>query len=120
MNVTIYTSERGMPLVYTGLPPQHRPILTVENYLKWYNLHVIDQSGKVTKVCDHPDFNAADSKIVDGAAVSVFSDHVWNPAYVEALAEALNLEVCDRSMEIIIGRWVSEIEERQWSLKRKK
>lgn len=88
-----YVSDRGMPLVYWGAP-RDAPIVTVENYCKWYGLHILYPNGDVMKV-SFPD---------DG-----FVDHVPNPAAVERFADKHGYYLCTESLEMITGRWQIEV-----------
>ena len=47
----MYLSERGHTLVYWS-PPSEVPVLTVENYVKWYGLYLVHPDGRVG-VGDH-------------------------------------------------------------------
>ena len=87
-----YRSDRGMYLVFQEVV-KYMPVLTVENYCKWYCLYLVDSSGDVTPV-DFPE---------DG-----YTDHVPHPDAVEALAESRGWVVDEQSMEMIIGRYMLE------------
>ena len=88
----VYKSDRGMLLVFQEIDAGI-PVLTVENYCKWYCLYLVDSSGDVTPV-DFPE---------DG-----YTDHVPYPDAVEALAESRGWVVDEQSMEMIIGRYMLE------------
>jgi hypothetical protein len=95
----VYMSERGHPLVYHGSPGKV-PILTVENYLKWYSLYLVNPDGSVEPV-DFPE---------DG-----YCDHVPYPAAVEEMAADRGWVGCYESLEMIVGRYVLEFLDRDVS-----
>ena len=91
-NKTNYYSERGMQLIYIGSPAD-KPIITVENYTKWYNLYKIDTDGTVTKITDdYPDW----------------LDHCPIPSSVLTYAKEKNWYIDEQSIEMIIGRLIKE------------
>jgi hypothetical protein len=55
-----YISPYGNPLVYTGEPGE-RPILTCENYCKWYALFAVLPDGTIDRV----DFPGQDDRFPD-------------------------------------------------------
>ena len=85
-----YYSPRGKQLVFIG-EPMYVPIITVENYTKWYTLFTIQPDGKVEQL------------IIDG-----WIDHNPIPVEVYKYAEQNNMFVDEQSMEMIIGRFVQE------------
>lgn len=103
-----FYSDRGIPLVAWrdsewGSPKI--PIVTVENYCKWYSLYVIYQDESVGKF---------PYEFLEKAAKpneTIMSDHVFNPAIVQRAAEAAGYELCTESLEMIIGRWEREVRE---------
>lgn len=96
--LTIYLSDRKLPLVFTGVA-ELRPVLTVENYCKWYTLWLVGTDGSVTEV-EFPD--------PPGFQDSYCHDHVPNPEAVALFANQQDYDVDDQSMEMIIGRWERE------------
>jgi hypothetical protein len=98
MKNAIYYSDRGFPLVFTGVLRQgSSSVLTVENYLKWYSLYLVEPDGSV-RVIEFPD---------------EFCDHVPYPASVQKLANDNGWFMCSESMEMIVGRFVLEVECRE-------
>ena len=85
-----YYSPRGEQLVFIG-EPMDVPIITVENYTKWYTLFTIQPDGKVEPL------------IIDG-----WIDHNPIPVEVYKYAQQANMFVDEQSMEMIIGRFVQE------------
>jgi hypothetical protein len=95
----VYMSPRGNPLVYVGAPRKDlRGIITVENYMKWYELYVVASDGSVHKLEYDHTIN--------------FGSHTPLPSDVFAYAERNGMEVDQRSMEMIVGRWYMEAENR--------
>jgi len=93
---TAYFSERGIPLVYWGQPP-NKPTITVENYMKWYTLYVIKPNGEVTQLNTHDyDF--------DGG----WGDHIPHPQLVLDVAKKLDMEVDDNALDMVAGRYARE------------
>lgn len=87
-----YYSERGKQLIYIGSPAD-KPIITIENYTKWYNLYKVDTDGIVTKITDDiPDW----------------LDHCPIPNSVLTYAKEKNWYIDEQSMEMIIGRLIKE------------
>lgn len=106
-----FYSERGMPLVYWVKRPEYCytvPVLTVENYCKWYNLYLVMPNGRVQQI----NFTQLDD--VCTTAESPWCDHVPNPVVVERLAEASGWHLCSESIDMIRGRWAAEVLN-QWS-----
>ena len=97
----LYYSDRNIPLVYHGDPP-HAPLLTVENYLKWYSIHIIHPDGSVG-VVEH-------NELVDDA----WADHNFKPWVCHQISQALGYEWHDESLEMVIGRYVTECNEIPW------
>lgn len=95
----LYYSERDIPLVFYG-EPLATIVVTVENYCKWYGLHLVNQSGEVCRVPFPDDFCQSGE--------TAYCDHVPNPQVVRRWAHAMGYTVCDQSIEMIIGRWELE------------
>ena len=76
------------------------PILTVENYQKWYSLYLIDENRNVTVINDH------ETKSYSGIA---WHDHVPNPDFVIALAKDNGWHIDEVSLEAIVGRYMIEV-----------
>jgi hypothetical protein len=101
-------SPRGFPLVYNEPTPLHFPVLTVENYEKWYQLYSVSPGGVVNPVefqeietcwtCRHEKYWGR----------SAFVGHCPNPYAVEVFAHARGFLVCSQSLEMMIGRWQQE------------
>jgi hypothetical protein len=91
-----------MPLVYVD--DASGPVLTVENYLKWYQLFLVHKEV-VTPIYFH--------ELEPFAAemgCSAFVDHVPNPRVVEVFAEAKGFGLDGQAWEMMLGRWTWEVE----------
>lgn len=108
----LYFSDRDLPLIYCG-PPQRVPVLTVENYCKWYNLWLVTTDGKVRAY--RPSNELLKKIEPPGADIGLefgfYGDHTFNPALVAKAAEIEDFIMDEMSWEIIIGRWESETKE---------
>lgn len=98
-----YYSDRGIPLVYNGRPPRV-PVLTVENYLKWYALYAIEPDGTA-----HPVHYTAYSHLEPVFDGVLWADHCLNPAAYDAIADKLKMLTDGNSRDMIAGRWVNDI-----------
>ena len=99
-NVTYY-SDRLHPLVYRGIPSKETPILTVENYVKWYSLHLVQLDGSVV-VVQFPEWGPGGR--------SGFMDHVPDPIACQKLAADNDWVWDENSLDMIWGRWRREAE----------
>lgn len=86
------------------------PLVTVELYVKWYEIFVVHPSGSIQAVdfgqFDKPAFTDRNGKLyADGSA---YCDHVPNPRVVARWAEAHGYEVDERALELMHGRWELE------------
>lgn len=91
-----YLSARNIPLVFIEAKSTF-PILTVENYCKWYDVYLVQPDGKVEVVRD-PEF-----------AVNAWSDHVPRIKECLELADRLGAIWCENSLDMIVGRYQREI-----------
>lgn len=100
-----YLSERGIPLVYID-PPRDKPVLTVENYCKWYGFHLVHPDGSVTSLSsdDYYEIQSHDPSAISG-------DHLYSPRLYYRIVAALNLRRCSETIDMITGRWVREFDE---------
>jgi hypothetical protein len=95
-------SDRGIPLVWTG-PLLQCPVITVENYCKWYSPYVIMPDGVIRKITSEEICQATDDY-----SNAWHIDHCFHPKLLLKLAEMLNGEACEQSIEMAAGRWVME------------
>ena len=106
-------SDRGKPLAMSRTidvaHPKLMPIITVELYIKWYDLYVVQAGGIAYK------FDAAFPGVWDTVERkfdgSAYCDHVFNPKFVGELAGAIGGIVDDLAYELMIGRWEQEYKE---------
>jgi hypothetical protein len=98
----LHYSDRDIPLVYTG-PLLDCPIITVENYCKWYSPYVIMSDGVIRKITSEEICQATDEY-----SNAWHIDHCFHPKLLLKLAEMLNGEACEQSIEMAAGRWVME------------
>lgn len=104
MNPRTYLSRRGLPLLWIE-EPLADPVLTVENYVKWYWLHLVLPDGRVEEV----NFGALD-RLANRMGDTPYCDHVPNPRVVQRLADDHRWHLDPNALEMLIGRW--EIEAR--------
>jgi hypothetical protein len=97
-----YYSDRRHPLVFCGVSEEF-PVVTVENYVKWYEPWLVLPDGSVRKVT----FEKMESHAV-ALDTSAMGDHVFNPAVIERMALENGWLVDETSMDMIVGRWVRE------------
>ena len=98
---TIRFSERGIPLIYMYDTDPELPILTAEHYSKWYTLYLVHPDNTIEKI----DPYAIDSDIR-------FCDNVWHPDDIVNFVENNNLMIDGLFYEMLVGRWVTEVEEK--------
>ena len=98
----VYMSHRAIPLVYMEDPLDDFDVLTVENYQKWYGLHLVQPSGKIIEIPFPMD-------AIDCEGDIPFYDHVPNPRVVERFAKRMKHVVDDQALEMISGRWLAEV-----------
>ena len=104
-----YKSKRGLDLLWTGDALKlERPIITMESYCKWYGLHIIKPSTEPRMIgCDIEEVPFPD--IGEGTP---YADHAPNPKVVLKWAKQMNYDICDLSLEMMIGRWALEYEDK--------
>lgn len=98
----IYRSERGIKLMLRRRRIV-KPTITVEDYLKWYSLYIVNESGRVIPLS----FGDLPKPDLSGDGCS-YTDHVPNPRSVVLYANRHKYDVDDRSFECIVGRWELE------------
>lgn len=97
-----YYSERGMPLLYVH-EPDTIPVVTLENYTKWYTLHTVNPDGSVTKIDGR-----ILSEVMDKYHDAAWTDHRFSPRFIYRLAQHLGADVDERAIECALGRWMLE------------
>jgi hypothetical protein len=97
-----YTTERGHHLLFMG-QPLDKPVLTLENYGKWYEMHVIQPDGTVAAV----DVKVL-SETMDIYSDALWIDHLFSPRLIYRVAQQMDYYVDERALEVALGRWVME------------
>lgn len=102
-----YTTRRGHQLLYVHKPCDV-PVVTLENYTKWYNIYLVMPDGSIQDVPASVVLEVCD-KYPDARWV----DHLYHPRLLYRVAHHLNATTCERSIEVAIGRWILESMDRQ-------
>lgn len=97
----IHYSDRNIPLLYHEDIPEKGSILTVENYIKWYDIYVIGKS-KVRKLPFK--WNNQYEQEFEGEVA--WSDHIPTPWFCKWLTKKFTWDYV--SLEVILGRWILE------------
>lgn len=98
----LYLTSHGHSLLYVS-EPLDVPVLTLENYTKWYNIYLVQPNGDVVEV-DSGIILEVTAKYPDARWV----DHLYHPRLLYRVAEHLGAAMCERSIEVAAGRWVIE------------
>lgn len=97
-----YLSPRGIPLLYID-KPLDKPVITLENYTKWYNIYLVMPDGSVVeKSVADVDENHRFLK------QHYWVDHLVHPSALHALADQLGGYTEERSLEVSMARWITE------------
>ncbi len=106
MRQKIYRSDRGLPLVYQGKQGSlHATTLTVESYIKWYDIYTVNLAGQVARL--PPNCRREFEKAHPGHVA--WSDHLPTHDFCLWLLTAYDhLEWDEPSLEMIFGRWQRE------------
>lgn len=99
-----------MPLVYCWSEPQV-PVITVENYLKWYTIHVVMPDGSV----ESPDLPYGNGDLW-------WHDHVPSKEFCDNVVAALramlpkyaDVKWDPQSLEMVVGRYRLEVAGEVW------
>lgn len=99
----VYLSYRGIPLLCQEPSTFGKPIVTMENYCKWYSVEILYPDGRV---------ESADPGLLDDIERRVGSclmgDHNFHPRLLNELAQEIDGEADYRAIEMAGGRWVNE------------
>ena len=110
----MYRSKRGVSLVFQGeqCSTRHK-ILTVESYIKWYDIYVVSPEGDVSRLPQkiHHSYRAETGQLA-------WSDHIPCPAFCDWIVGRYpGYEWCEASLDLIHGRWARERpEEYAWMM----
>ena len=98
----IYKSDRDIALFCTK-EELNKPIISMENYCKWYAAYIIYPSGAIIKL----DFE----ELEEGFEIqleSAYYDHTPNPIAICSYASAHKFDICSYSLAAITRRWFNE------------
>jgi len=98
----VYLSWRNLPLLYVG-KPLNKPVLTLENYTKWYRVQLVMPDGLVIDVPSGKILAANDKIPIHG-----WMDHLYHPKLLIQLAKDLDAWIDERAIEVAGGRWLRE------------
>ena len=96
-----YKSPRGMMLL--DQTPSDKPILTGENYEKWYDLYLLHPDGTVEPVTKNYDID--DCNYETGC---VWIDHNYHPEIFNKMAGKHGWYIGQVAIEVAAGRWALE------------
>jgi hypothetical protein len=105
-------SDRDIPLASWTGGAKYPTILTVELYLKWYDLYLVFEDGHVEAL--HASKERADklldleTEFVRLTGESAYCDHAFNPKWVLFIEDRMKYSVASEALELIIGRWELE------------
>jgi hypothetical protein len=97
-----YFSPRGIPLLYIGEPCEV-PVVTLENYTKWYEIFLVMPDGSVQAVPSNIVSNIDDPKVG-----LLWVGHHFHPRLLYRLADYYNGCTDERAVETAAGRWMIE------------
>jgi len=95
-----FRSKRDIPLITQEV--EDKPMLTVENYLKWYDLYVISTDGVVTPV------RQLENDEVEQELYSGWLDHCIRPKSFHKIAEILGARYDYATWESVERRFQTE------------
>lgn len=83
------------------------PTVTVELYVKWYELYLIAPQVDGRKSIYKIGLDELDECRPDG--VSAYVDHVPNPKVVKLFAQRNGFEIDELAWDLIVGRWQNDV-----------
>lgn len=98
-----YVSYRGTPLLAQEPDQYNRPIVTMENYCKWYSVEILHPDGKV----ESADVGKLE-EIQERLGMCLIIDHCYHPRLLNELAKEIGGLADDLAIEMTTGRWVLE------------
>lgn len=101
----ILKSPRGIPLICQD-NSSDKVIITLENYLKWYDIYVVYPDNSIITVPG----NVIDD-ICAKSSITLISDHCFRPYLLELVAEYYQGEVDSVSLEVAAGRWMFDVKD---------
>ncbi|AMO35323.1 hypothetical protein [Lysinibacillus sphaericus] len=105
----VYFSERGIPLLSQYFEDVNenelmKPLLTMENYEKWYSMYIIYPDGKVEK------FSSSTKENCD-----TWYDHAVYPSYFHLIAKRLGCTYDNRTFALVCERFVEDVLDGDWT-----
>lgn len=105
-----FFSKRATPLVLQHLPEQNAPLITIENWEEWDedSLYLVYHDGLVENILDDKFRNRQYHQVKETfqkAGDETFLGNIWNPKFIQAVADEFGYDIDRSSMDIIIGRW---------------
>lgn len=97
-----YYSDRDHPLLWVA-QPLDKPVLTLENYTKWYSQYLVMPDGTVKQV----DVGVID-EVMDKDPSALYVDHWPSPRLLYRMAQHLDCFIDERAIEVALGRWIKE------------
>lgn len=101
----LFLTERNEPLITTEV--QDKPVITLENYTKWYDIYQLMPCGKVIKVPVMEILKV--EKTMANNHIPFRVDHVWHPSILPLLAKQMDCYYDEQAHEVLVGRWVMEV-----------
>lgn len=102
-----YFSERGLPLITQWFEDEDdkiNPVLTMENYVKWYSMYIIYPNGKVERV---------PPSLED--TCDTWYDHAVYPSYFHLIAERFGCTYDNRTFALVCERFVEDVLDGNWT-----
>jgi hypothetical protein len=101
----VYRNDRGHLLVVEPLGPDSTPFLTVEIYIKWYSLYVVDPAKGTVRGLDGEEYDDLHAHGWDGSA---WHDHTLVPGAYPAIARKLGVRTIECAYNMIVGRFMCD------------
>ncbi len=95
-----HVTERDHVLMWVGKVDV--PVVTLENYEKWYSVYVVMPCGYVKKV-------PVDVMTACMGDDAYYRDHCFHPELLRRIAKHYNGEVHQTALEVATGRWALDI-----------
>lgn len=98
--------QRGHPLLLTQTP--EKTTITVVNYCKWYDFHLVHPDGRVERL-DDSYYAPFEKGELANRFPTLWADHVPAPGLMEAIAERNGWDYDWQAADMIQGRWERDI-----------
>lgn len=108
--MTELVTPRGHKLALVTLPVEGACIVTVELYVKWYELWLVACAQDHWTLESVPLFHNEYEQIAARLGMSAAVDHVPNPEVVRAWCDEKGYELDALAEELMVGRWRLEVE----------